>query len=564
MTTTYTYSISSNFGGNFNPAQFQKEITNNSIITTTIQEIDVDDDTVDIVFRSSLSAPELTELENLVSSYIYGADPRLEFVTNGAYGSIATLSISQTENRTITLPDITDTIVSQNNTATISNKTLLSSNNTVTKGFTVIVDFRGTGDYTSISAAFAAGNTSVFVRIGIYYEFDDIILPDGGKLSGEANAQVTIVFIGNKGIKVDGSGGVKYTTGTIDVTNGSSQVIGNGTSFTNLVPGNFILIGNNFYSIINIQNDTNLTLTDIYRGATMENQTYVAQQMLTAIAIDNIIIAGSTGVGLFLRGLRHFTVRSTAVLGCSPNIQIVDCGDSSLHTMIVQNSIGHGIELTNCYDFLCDTINVFNSTGDGIRLNGDSFSAILETCSSSCNSGNGFCLEGDSRSISMTDCVSKQNAIEGICTLENTKQITIESCIVLNNSSHGIHFTGIGNIISDCIVHENGSNGIQCGNNGIVKGNQVDKNGGNGIDITNENLCNINGNRCAENITNGIYCLGNNNVLQGNTCVLNSSSGIKIISGSNNNIVSANQLVNNITNNFIDGGTGTIIANNIY
>ncbi|HVR41417.1 MAG TPA: C25 family cysteine peptidase [Thermoanaerobaculia bacterium] len=57
-------------------------------------------------------------------------------------------------------------------------------------------------------------------------------------------------------------------TGTLAVTNQSATVTGTGTTFTNLSPGDPIVIGGVTYRILSIASNTSLTLTEKYAGAT--------------------------------------------------------------------------------------------------------------------------------------------------------------------------------------------------------------------------------------------------------------------------------------------------------
>src|SRR3990172_1585527 len=68
---TYTYSKATNFNGNFDSWQFHTQITTNENITTSLIGINVSGDVIDIVFQSTLSANEETELNSLKDSYSY-------------------------------------------------------------------------------------------------------------------------------------------------------------------------------------------------------------------------------------------------------------------------------------------------------------------------------------------------------------------------------------------------------------------------------------------------------------------------------------------------------------
>ncbi|MBV9070115.1 MAG: hypothetical protein JO093_07655 [Acidobacteria bacterium] len=62
--------------------------------------------------------------------------------------------------------------------------------------------------------------------------------------------------------------------GTLSVTNGVNSVVGTGTTFTQYSPGNVITIAGVPYTISGITDDTHLTLTVLYRGATAAGLAY--------------------------------------------------------------------------------------------------------------------------------------------------------------------------------------------------------------------------------------------------------------------------------------------------
>lgn len=71
MASTYTYSLSSDFGGNLRISHLHLDVIAEAGITPTLTRIDMEGDNVDIVFDSALSAGEQTTLNNVVSAYTY-------------------------------------------------------------------------------------------------------------------------------------------------------------------------------------------------------------------------------------------------------------------------------------------------------------------------------------------------------------------------------------------------------------------------------------------------------------------------------------------------------------
>ncbi len=70
MTTTYTRSLASDFGGSFKHSQFHREIVDEAGITPILDGINVSGDVIDIIFDSSLSVGEQTTLDTLISNHV--------------------------------------------------------------------------------------------------------------------------------------------------------------------------------------------------------------------------------------------------------------------------------------------------------------------------------------------------------------------------------------------------------------------------------------------------------------------------------------------------------------
>lgn len=97
MSTTYTKSLSTDFGGSLSTSQLHAEIEADTNITTILESIDLDGDVVEITFAAALSAGEETALDNLIASHIkdtskpktnfYTVNPRLDFVHTTSYKS---------------------------------------------------------------------------------------------------------------------------------------------------------------------------------------------------------------------------------------------------------------------------------------------------------------------------------------------------------------------------------------------------------------------------------------------------------------------------------------------
>lgn len=118
---TYTYSLSSDFGGNINTTQFHSEINNDPGIFPNLEGINTLNDDVDIIFDSSLSAGEQTTLTGLVSSHTAVATSKIgtsrifkEEKSNATNGGTFTSGSWQTRSLNISIGNMLGTSLSSN------------------------------------------------------------------------------------------------------------------------------------------------------------------------------------------------------------------------------------------------------------------------------------------------------------------------------------------------------------------------------------------------------------------------------------------------------------------
>lgn len=446
----------------------------------------------------------------------------------------------------------------------LNSVTLLNENVSASSLVQIIVDKSGNGNYTSIAEAFADGNTNIFVKNGMYIETSDIIIPNLGKLIGETPAGVMVVFMGGASMKIDGSGGINETAGTISVTNGSSTVTGTGTTFTNLSAGNFILIGNNFYQIDSIANDTSLELLVNYNGITRSNDAYIAQAMSVGCVIQNLAITGSSNVAFLCRAGRYCHVHDVIMTKNAQNLHILDCGDCSFGMFATINALsGTGVTIENSTDCHFDYCNVCNNASHGIAILNNCNNISFDACSTSCNQGCGYFIDTNSNHCSITDGNCKQNSAHGIH-LNNTVFGNMVNSLSITRNNIGVLMEGDGNTISCCDICDN-LKGIECSGNGSgsVKGCVIGNNTGAGIDILGNNSI-FEGNRIENNGGTGLYVTGNDNIVSTNRISANTGNGLEIDATSSDTIVTSNNTKGNTGINLVNHAIlTTVLANNI-
>ena len=560
MTDNYIYSIAADFHNatQVNIKDLQNEIDSDSGVGVIVSYINLYGDTVDIYFPNALTGPQKTSLDALVNVYTY------------------TVSVK---------PSVT-----------ASHQVVVSN------------DPNNLGDYTSIAAAFNAGESAVFVRNGTYIETSDIVIPNGGQLTGELPGQTIIVLAGPYSISIDGSGGVQESVGTISITNNTSIVTGVGTMFTNLSVGNFILLGTNYYDILTIDSDTQVTLKDTYIGINVVNSNYTAQPMYTGCVISSLIIAGSYTNGIYVRAMRHGNIDAVAVTNCTQSVVLDNCSDLSIHQLICTFSGGIGLEMINCTSMSLNTVNVFNSLSHGMEVSG--LNLVFASCACENNNSCGIHILSNATFVNMNNCVIKNNNNLGIMAELNALYISITDTEISTNNGYGINLLGHHNNVSSCFIIGNKGIGASVGLENVLIGNSILDNLGDGIRMpSGSDYCIVTDNSMEDNTGIGINALAiksgiSNNIIQGsggdgiyvngvkhrvsgnnimgsggigihmdtgaNSCVItgnivetSAGNGLEIVTGVTNCIVTSNNLEDNTGTNYVDNGTGTVSNSNI-
>lgn len=473
-----TYSLSGDFSGNINSVQLQTEINADPGITPTVTNINTDDDDVIIVFDSTPSTGEQTTINGIVSSHT------AVFIPTSAT-------------------------------------------------FDAIVDSQGRGQYLLPSQAFAAGHKSIFVRNGVYVETQDIVLPDSGYMVGESGPNVIIYFIGAYSVKMDGTGGTLESAGTMTVTKDSANIVGVGTTFTNLSAGDFILLGTNYFKIASITDDNNLVIERTYRGRTISNFQYIAHGMITGARLENFIITGSSSSGLYCRGAWHFVIDSVACVLNAQNFNLINCGDGGLKHIICDSSISDGVMVDSCTSINVTTADVFNCIGGGINVFGNSASVIFNSCECSNNGGSGFKIGGTSKNINFSDCVARHNNGYGLEIGSSTENIMSNDMNIKQNELGGVILDGMNNELEGGCICENGGSGVLIeANDSAIAGGFYVGNTGHGVEVK-----------------------GNDNIIKGIRAKNNTSDGVNIATGATDSIVVYNNLKGNSGTGLVDNGT---------
>ncbi len=537
MATTYTRTLSGDFKNTsqLDVAAFTAVIDADATVSVNVKTLFLDGDDVKIKFPQALTAEQEAQLDILVAAYTYSAPISS---TSGVYEAIVALD--------------------------------------------------GSGDYTSIPAAFNSGAKSVFVKNGTYVTTSDIVIPNSGQMVGESNADVIIYFIGAYGVKCDGNNGVKETTGTFSIDVDTDQVVGTGTSFTNAAPGQYIMLGTNYFVVASIESDTALTVSPTYRGASMSGCITKILPMYLGCKIAGLIITGSYTTGLFIRGVRHGSLKSVTVASCAQNITVEDISDFSCVEIVSTLSASTGVVIKGCTSLSCSVFNIFGCGSHGIEMDGISCNIVIESTAIENNGGAGYNIIGSNTQHTLTDNIIRFNNGGGVITNSTSSLVSFSSCTVSNNNGYGFNIGGDCGIVSGCAVSKNTGIGIKVGvrtiveschvignlgdgikaplncDKSVINGNNVINNGGIGVNIVADRTI-IEGNLYDNNTGNNLHISGNKNNVQGSSvlnsgakgamitgnynifsdCIVDGNTGDGIYVTGNNNCITLNESLNN-------------------
>lgn len=390
------------------------------------------------------------------------------------------------------------------------------------------------GDYLLPSAAFTAGMKSIYVRRGTYNEVANVIIPDGGSMTGETRNGVLLNFNGQAfGVRCNSLPSSIQTAGTISLTTNSTAVTGVGTNFNSLLPGDYISLGSIYMKISTITDNNNLTLTDTYKGVPVTGSSYMALTMFSGMSIDNIQIANSSVTGLYVNGCRRFSLGAVSVYDCVPNIYIENSGNGEANQMVSEGSTGVGMTVSNSFSVSCKTLESLNSNSHGMAFIGNNVGMLVIDAECSNNGGSGIYINGSSSDGNFSKCALKSNASSGLYINAGSSNIIINDSSISMNAGDGAVLNGDSIIFSGNIVNDNEYNGIVInGNNSIVS-------------------------RCvSNNNVEGMNIAGNNNVISTNIAKNSTTYGLHVMIGATDNIATYN--------NFTLAGYGTVQDEGTY
>lgn len=456
-----------------------------------------------------------------------------------------------------------------------------------------IVDASGEGDYLLLSAALAAGETSIYIKNGTYIETADCeIVNDYTSITGESIGGVKIIMKDSYSIKTTSN--TVSSAGTISITTNTKIVTLAAASFPATAVDQRILLNNEFYAIASRDSSTQLTLKNEYKGRTISAGSYKINKFYSGIQLQNFSVIGTdevtvSTVDLFsLYNLYNSYAEnlfiSTTETAC---FRLQNSANCTVHKCIAWNAGNDAFVGSAATGFIINgnTIKVTACSGSnngyaGIFPQGENIT--IENGSYN-NNKYGAYISVNTESQYIFDSVTfDSNTLNNIFTGAGVNSITMTNCTVSNCQSIGAYFQGegvtlTGNVfllnatatrIKDNSVLTSNTFRLNTGNvvhiegtNVTVTANTIDG-GNNGFYINNSTNCIFTKNRVS-NCTDG-FCQntsGDNNRFEGNNAN-NCSNGFRIVAAITGATFIDNDTYSNTTD-YNDLGTTSLYVLNI-
>ena len=288
---------------------------------------------------------------------------------------------------------------------------------------------------TEINFLATNGETTFQLGVGTYNLTTDLIIPRNVYLNGETRDGVIIDFGGGAySIKVYGTN--IYNTGTVDVVNGSTAVVGTSTVWDDSMNGRTIFLGNYYYTIDTVSDANNLTLIDAYAGDDLVTAPYSISDATNNIKIEDLTVQNSSVVGIDISNCIQSYLTNLNIYDCGTGIKELNCITVSPENL---SMFGNNIDMDFTYAWSWTTYNT--SFGGSI-----SDSIVMVSSGNAVFYDNGIDSAGG-RGMVLTDC----------------QDMNIAFSTFSNNVSHGLEFvSGVSGVqVNGVAFNDNGGDAMK-------------------------------------------------------------------------------------------------------
>lgn len=455
-------------------------------------------------------------------------------------------------------------------------------------------------DHSTLAAAVAAGANSVFVRNGTYSETATVTFPSVFHAVGESHN--AIINLSTNSTVLQTPSATPYSTGTLQFTANSSTVTGTGTTWsTNVSAGDILVVGLSFHTVTAVGSNTSLTIQTEYQGPTvaglsyytftpstlhLENLTFSRASGTTGGILDIQYCFGpkvqycqfvrpgaaaNTGVAISLDTVAFGTVTECAFNFDDRGIDVSDVASFTIEKCSFQGMSDVAIGLQYCDGVVLNALTI-TGVNTGISLDSGLTSHLsLSNIAIVRPTGNGIQIIEDSfnDSLKMSNIYIEDSGAEGLEIAGDLVYSQFNGLTIAGSTNNGINFTGTNTIddlmISDCHISNSGGSGALLLSavitSVIFSACYFNGNGAAGMRIRGTD-CTMTGCQANENTSYGVRVDGSATNCTITGCRMRGNNeGLVIQLGATDTIVTGCNTLGNTTNNYVDSGTSTSLAN---
>lgn len=303
----------------------------------------------------------------------------------------------------------------------------------------------------------AAGGGTLYLQNGTYTLTEDILIPGGVTLQGVSRDGVIIDCDGTFAVKIAGTD--VYSTGTVTINNGDTEVVGSGTTWTSGMVGRYINLDGLWYEITGFTDTTHLDIAE-YEGDNLSGSAYVLASVNFNAKINDVTITGATGSGLVVQYSMESFIYNLVIYGCGTGIDLDYVTYPKLEVTSIENGVnldfnfvngffvdfsdfsysttGAGIVMANSGNATFFNSSVSDNTGDGINLTSCTKIAFMSFDISG-NGGQGIEFVSGCNDNQFTDGIFDGNTSDGVKLTATSDRNTLVAVSITNNGGYGIN-----------------------------------------------------------------------------------------------------------------------------
>lgn len=339
---------------------------------------------------------------------------------------------------------------------------------------------------------------SILLRNGTYTPSSNIVVPSDITISGETEGGVIIDF-DSQALQIKCEGTDIYNAGSINATNASATVTGNGTNWTSDMVGRSIIIKGIYYAITAVTDVNTLTIEAPHEEATVTSYPYAICSPKTNVLIENMTIKNSTHadgalsykfvnacrqrdititdstVGFYYELSSGCFISGFTAIGNGTGVKFRNGGAWTFNDFFLLANTGIGMDLDRVTSCSISNSSVSSNGSSGVKFTNCSdmdFSA--QTIIS--NTSHGIELES-CQDLEFFGLTPKFNGGSGMRMTSSNQRIGVSLTSFINNGAYGVNIvdsTNSKNTITSCFFSGNSSGTIN--NNGtstITANNQT-------------------------------------------------------------------------------------------